>query len=248
MPAFSTHHLFAEEMMETIRKSVKGVNLDERAVIYGTQGPDYLFFHRILPTMKGESLNSVGSAMHKCDPARLFEAMAEYVKTENDYNRDTLLSYLCGFICHYALDRRVHPFVYWAVDDMKKKEGIKYHSFIIHNREEFNMDMIFLREKRNITNALTFSTQAFLSDDENLIDEMAKVSRFTCSCVLRKNIGKERFAEAYRDFRYMQGLINSGKKWHITLLRALQFPFKHFIGPVLRLLCLRRSPTKNMTI
>ena len=43
MPAFSTHYIFSDEMMETIRQRAKGVNIDERAVIYGTQGPDFCF-------------------------------------------------------------------------------------------------------------------------------------------------------------------------------------------------------------
>lgn len=245
MPAFSTHHLFAEEMMETIKKSVRGVKLDERAVIYGTQGPDFLFFHRILPTMPGKSLTGVGSRIHRADPAKLFKAMADYINDGKNYDRDTVISYFCGFICHYALDRSVHPFVYWAMEDIKEKENITYHPFVLHNRIEFDMDMIFLREKRNITNALNFSTKSFLSGDEILLNEMARASCAAFSSVLEESLNKDKFYEAFSDFRYMQGVINSGKKWHISLLKAIQFPFKHFIGPGLTAMMLSEKPDEK---
>lgn len=231
MPAFSTHYIFSDEMMDTIRQRAKGVNIDERAVIYGTQGPDFLFFHRILPTMPGKSLMGTGSAIHRSDPARLFAAMAEFLTNGRNYDRDMVISYFCGFICHYALDRSVHPFVYWAMEDIKGKEHITYHPFVLHNRIEFNIDMILLREKRNIDNALKFSTKDLLSGDERLISNMARGASYAFSVTLKTQCDREKFCQAFCDFRYMQGIINSSNKKRNEFLRIVQLPLYPVIGP-----------------
>ena len=231
MPAFSTHYIFSDEMMDTIRQRSEGVNIDESAVIYGTQGPDFLFFHRILPTMPGKSLMGTGSAVHRSDPAKLFGAMAEYLINGRNYDRDTVISYFCGFICHYALDRSVHPFVYWAMEDIKQKEHITYHPFVLHNRIEFSIDMIFLKGKRNIENALEFSTKTLLSDDGELIKNMARAAAYAFSVTLKTPCSEKKFEQAFRDFRYMQGVINSGSKRRNDFLKAIQFPLYPVIGP-----------------
>lgn len=242
MPAFSTHYIFSDEMMDTIRQRAEGVNIDERAVIYGTQGPDFLFFHRILPTMPGKSLMGTGSAVHRSDPAKLFGAMAEYLINGRDYDRDEVISYFCGFICHYALDRSVHPFVYWAMEDIKEKEHITYHPFVLHNRIEFSIDMILLKEKRNIENALRFSTKSLLSDDGELIKNMARGAAYAFSVTLKTQCSEEKFEQAFRDFRYMQGLINSGSKKRNDILRTVQLPLYRFIGPGISAMMLQEGP------
>ena len=105
MPAFSTHYLFARELMEQIEAMTPETRLDPDAVYYGTQGPDVLFFHRILPTMPGKSCNPAGSRMHRANPNVLFEAMLRYAQALPEAGRDQALSYIYGFLCHYALDR-----------------------------------------------------------------------------------------------------------------------------------------------
>lgn len=231
MPAFSTHYIFSDEMMDTIRQRAKGVKVDERAVIYGTQGPDFLFFHRLLPNMPGKSLMGTGSAIHRSDPAKLFAAMAEYLINGKNYDRDCVISYFCGFICHYALDRSVHPFVYWAMEDIKKREHITYHPFVLHNRIEFNIDMLLLKEKKNIENTLKFSTKALLSDNPELIENMARAASFAFSVTLKLSCDEKKFEQAFRDFRYMQGIINSGNKKRNDFLKAVQLPLYPVIGP-----------------
>lgn len=48
MPAFSTHYIFAKELMERLKGTVD-FTVCENAVYIGAQGPDIFFFHRALP-------------------------------------------------------------------------------------------------------------------------------------------------------------------------------------------------------
>ena len=54
MPAFSTHYLFARELMEQIEAMTPETRLDPDAVYYGTQGPDVLFFIGFCPRCRGK--------------------------------------------------------------------------------------------------------------------------------------------------------------------------------------------------
>ena len=121
-----------------------------------------------------------------------------------------MISYFCGFICHYALDRSVHPFVYWAMEDIKKREHITYHPFVLHNRIEFNIDMILLKEKRNIENTLKFSTKTLLSDDPELIENMARAAAYAFSVTLKSKCSEGKFQQAFRDFSLYAG---NNKQW-----------------------------------
>ncbi|MCR4924919.1 MAG: hypothetical protein K5917_01375, partial [Clostridiales bacterium] len=89
MPAFSTHWLFAKELLPKIKELDEFFEINENALFFGTQGGDVFFFHRILPTMKGKSLNPIGSKIHKSKPSDLFNAMAEYLKNE-DCDKNTV--------------------------------------------------------------------------------------------------------------------------------------------------------------
>lgn len=51
---FSTHYLFARELMEQIEAMTPETRLDPDAVYYGTQGPDVLFFIGFCPRCRGK--------------------------------------------------------------------------------------------------------------------------------------------------------------------------------------------------
>ena len=58
MPAFSTHYIFAEEVMADLRRIAKenGFSLCENAVYIGSQGPDIFFFRSVFPFCQGNAL------------------------------------------------------------------------------------------------------------------------------------------------------------------------------------------------
>lgn len=91
MPAYSTHYLFAYELMEKIKSNVDFA-LDKQAVYIGTQGPDIFYDHRILPWMCGKSLRKVGSVLHRAKPSVQFDALRDYV---NQYPDDDIAKILC---------------------------------------------------------------------------------------------------------------------------------------------------------
>ena len=106
MPAFSTHYLFAKDIMEILR-SEADFPLNEDAVFIGAQGPDIFFFHRALPWQKGKTLRKAGSAMHRARCGEILDRFMAYCASAGDNN--IAKSYVYGFLLHYSLDRICHP-------------------------------------------------------------------------------------------------------------------------------------------
>ena len=105
MPSYSTHCIFARELLPQLYSYV------DFALMVGTQGPDIFFFHRAFPWMPGKSMRKIGSALHRSKPADILEAMRYYCSKLSG-QKDIAKSYVNGFIMHYALDRLCHPYVY----------------------------------------------------------------------------------------------------------------------------------------
>lgn len=152
MPAVCAHYIFARELVPELLKIDVIEDLDSTALYLGAQGPDFLYFSRRAPWMVGKRLHKLGSRLHKINPDLIFDSMRRYVKlfVKNDAERDTALSYIYGFLCHYALDRAAHPYVLSAMDRIYEEEKITYDKRILHSRIETNLDTILLIKKLNI--------------------------------------------------------------------------------------------------
>lgn len=210
MPAYSSHYIFAKELMDVLRQRAGG-ELCEDAVYFGTQGPDIFFFHRILPTMPGHSCRKIGSAMHRAKPSALFDAMARYVR---DSQRDIIaLSYAYGFLCHYALDRVVHPYVYGVQSRLTGRYSM-LKGFTVHNTIEFSLDNVLLNEKLGQAEPWLFDTAATVSRDENVIERISELLNFVIPQATGCAITKGQISQAMRDTRKMQKSTNdrTGRK------------------------------------
>jgi hypothetical protein len=112
MPNVWTHLLFAEELARiaglNIAKSPEPV---KRIYRFGSQGPDFLFYHRFLPWQGDSGMRKLGGAMHKfsCGPFMmdLFGAVRGLPVESPE------AVYALGFLTHHLLDRRAHPYVFY---------------------------------------------------------------------------------------------------------------------------------------
>lgn len=210
MPANAAHYLFAKKLVPELEQFYPA--LDTRALYYGTQGPDVLFFHRVLPWMPGKSLHRCGSLLHKIDPAVTFQVLADYLKNSPSYP-EIARSYIYGFILHYCLDRRAHVYINATVQAIMAKEGIRYSASIIHNRIETNLDTILIRDMLNMDGNLFHPWENF-SDDPAVLEGIADILVFLLKQALHQETTREQMIFALKDTSKMLRLLTdaSGKK------------------------------------
>ena len=79
--------------------------------------------------------------MHRSDTDKFLINMVDYVKKNLD--KETY-SFLVGFICHYALDVKIHPYVYYHVGVYKKDDPKTHHLRGLHLKFERSIDALMI--------------------------------------------------------------------------------------------------------
>ncbi len=206
MPAFSTHYIFATEMMDKLRQKAD-FKLNENAVLIGTQGPDIFFFHRVFPWQVGKSLRKVGSLLHRAKSGDMVDSFYNYCSSLTD-NLDSSVakSYVYGFILHYALDRNCHPYIFKLQDEITNlHKGENPHN--AHNTIEFAFDSLLIKEKLKIENPLSFNTASTLNFSVYEKQQIAKTLA-SCSNTITAKMTANDIETAIDDLKYAQQMIN----------------------------------------
>lgn len=138
MPAAITHYYQALRVWNSCDRKIPLKSMD--AFLWGAQGPDFLYYHRLLQPWNN-NIRAIGGRLHHEKPSRLLSAMRDF---QSGKGNEITESYLFGFLCHYSLDRTAHPFVYWDVKSLRKLYPGRGDSFL-HNHVESVLDGIVLR-------------------------------------------------------------------------------------------------------
>lgn len=197
MPAFCTHYLFFEDSKEFMC-SLADFPLNEKVCALGSQGADIFFFHKIYSPL--HSKRKIGSALHRAKPEDIFNAFAEYVRKNPD---PTAKSYIYGFILHYALDRRCHPYVY-ALEKEITDSDKKIHHFSAHNKVEMGLDAYMLYQKSGTEYPYLFDSSKTIELNDREKDSVAKVLCYMIKKVLKKRISRSAVKRAINDTVRMQ--------------------------------------------
>lgn len=201
MPSYSTHCIFARELLPHIY-TTSDFDLNEGAVMVGTQGPDIFFFHRVFPWMPGKPLRKIGSLLHRAKPADIIENMRIYCNTVSA-DKNTAKSYVYGFIMHYALDRRCHPYVYSMQNKIVEKNPLT-NPHTAHNTIEFSMDTYLLNKRYGIAEPVLFDTACTVCEDEKVLAEIGRLYAYVVPRVLGIKISETTAATAVKDMKRVQ--------------------------------------------
>ncbi len=172
MPSAITHYLCGQRVLEKLKERELVKVIDENAFAWGCQGPDFLFCHRFLPWMRGESIARYGSLIHRTDPNKVLSSMISYIKEKKELRSS---SYFLGFVCHYSLDSVAHPYVDFLGDKMEK-ENVKIEKGSGHVIVESTLDTVFLRYEKEIIPSEVKLQSYFPKDNEvqKIIADMYK--------------------------------------------------------------------------
>lgn len=147
MPAFLTHMVFGEDVCAMLPGELQSIVLYHRAAFHwGLVGPDLLYFSKAL--LGGSPLPQIGSRLHQDRPERIFALMSDYILMQkNKPDFPVLVSYLCGFVCHYRLDSTAHPYIHAFA---RRYEGFSFDRTRggAHHRVEADIDTKVYRLRR----------------------------------------------------------------------------------------------------
>lgn len=112
MPAVYAHRRFGGEVLAVCENRTARAAIQRFPALYqiGLQGPDLLFYYNPLGS---NQYKDAGNAMHDAPAAPFFEAAARQVNGLPQ--GQAVLSYLLGFVCHFALDSECHSYVEYEI-------------------------------------------------------------------------------------------------------------------------------------
>lgn len=112
MADFTTHHIMGQQTLAALDEKIAcKIESQLGAFCWGLQGPDLLYFHRAV--LIGSKLPAYGRRIHGEKTSDLFNFLAnDIISHRKCLDFDILLAYYYGFCCHYALDSKIHPYVF----------------------------------------------------------------------------------------------------------------------------------------
>ena len=143
-----THAYFANDLYNKLDKMTKEKlkEYKENLKTY-SQGHDLFMFTFNILNLKQKN---IASYMHKNDTREFFKNLVIYIKDNNLQDNYEVMSFLYGFICHYALDSTVHPYVTYKTGLFKKNDKNTYKYNSKHSDLETYVDAYMINKNENI--------------------------------------------------------------------------------------------------
>lgn len=147
MPTTYAHYRFGDKAIETFPSKYQEIIKSYRDEFnYGVHGPDIFFYY---DCMHHNEVNKYGTWLHEhVEFRKVVEHFRELYRKHD--NKDAAMSYLLGFLCHFALDSYCHGYI----DHKAETVGPS------HGRIESQLDRYFLIKdgfdplKKSVTSSL----------------------------------------------------------------------------------------------
>ena len=145
MPGFTTHYLFGVKAYNDLPNNYLKHVISKYRWLYqiGLQGPDIFFYN--IPILRHRDYRNVGSHMHEYHVNLFFRnCLNEIAAISSKQQREQAVSYMAGFLCHYAADSICHPYVYGRIQYETDGKGSRFHG--LHAELENDIDTLLLRK------------------------------------------------------------------------------------------------------
>ncbi|ATW25720.1 zinc dependent phospholipase C family protein [Candidatus Formimonas warabiya] len=146
MPSLITHYLCGEKAAQLLENTPGETVIKEHRALFnlGTQGPDIFFYHRVWPWTKSQGVEKIGHRMHEYQVGDFFSQAINYIINQRDGERNRLTAYLCGYLCHYALDLYTHPYIFFKSGFIRPGELSTAKYTCYHRIFETALDLLML--------------------------------------------------------------------------------------------------------
>jgi hypothetical protein len=229
MPAILTHDFFGRDAYPEVAAQFGFESLDEfDAFLLGNQGPDPLFY--LVADPFADERNRVGLLMHCARPAKLLCSLRDALSMLSHSERRVGEAYAAGFVCHYLLDRLVHPLVYASefeicdagVEGLDRSDASEVHAEI-----ERELDEMVLFSKTGKTVSRYRPYREVLSASDETLATVDKLFFYMGLWTYSRTLDRDCFSRAVRSFRRMQRLFFSPRMGKARVLASIERTLGH---------------------
>ena len=171
MPATVAHAFFAKDVFDILPLEIsKNINL-RRCKMFA-QSVDSLYFYNLFSIFPGKDIRKFGSYFHTHKSQEFFLNLLQYIRDNNIYDND-VYSFLVGYICHYALDSTLHPYIYYKSGVFNKNKPSTYKYNNVHTFMENFIDNDMIRRRTDV-NPYKFDIARFCFDIREFSNDLDK--------------------------------------------------------------------------
>ena len=195
MPSTLTHYIFNKKII----KDEKYADI----FLLGGQGADVFFFYgyNIVKRKNIKEIRQIGANIHQINPDKLYMSMLSYAFSKNGEEKEILINYIRGFMYHYALDRLIHPYVFYNTGFPYTNKKYNYY----HGKFESILDTLLAKE-----NDCNISTRKSIKTKKHHVKICSEMISTVVNDYFNINLLKENsFYNAYKDFRFVRLIIDS---------------------------------------
>lgn len=205
MPNIITHKIFAEEAYATLKgQGIKEIIAKNEPLFYiGSNGPDFLFFYHALPwdAYKSHYLNHLGSRMHMTHSNDFYAKAIACIRQQSDPKvRENMLIYLLGHLCHWALDKTTHPYIFYRTGNGKGSSASAHHRF------ESMIDTMMLRTYKGV-DISEYQSYAICSFDDAMLKAIARMYVPIAKAIYHTDVKVHDLREALISWKRIQRLL-----------------------------------------
>lgn len=220
MPNIITHKIFAEEVLKQIKKKDVHSMIEKYPQIFyiGSNGPDFLFFSHVKPweTYKSHALNRLGSKMHSQHINAFYQTAIECVQSQKDEHIKELMSvYLFGHLCHWALDKTTHPYIFYRTGNCK---GV---SSGYHHRFESMMDTMML-DKFYHMSIKEFESYKICEYDEDILKAIARIYVPVAKKVYHQDVKVHDLRKTLDSWKDVQKMLHDPTNIKYSIVKAVE--------------------------
>ena len=226
MPNIITHKIFGEEVIALLEKSsdlhkqeiLRMIRRHEHLFYIGTNGPDFLFFHNAKPwqVMKSHQIAKIGSVLHREQVNDFYEGALQAIRSQQDETiKERMIVYFMGHLCHWALDKTTHPYIFYRTGNCKGKSASMHHRF------ESMMDAMMLKRYHQTT-VRHYPQYEITTYDEKMLQAIARVYVPATKAALRIDLKVYDIRKALDDWYDVQKLLYLPSERAMTLLQQFE--------------------------
>ena len=178
MPATVTHAYFANDLYDILPIGLKKLLIDDKLKLrMFAQSTDPLLFYNLL-VKKDKKIRDFQSYFHTNKSQEFFINLINYIKYNQYYQNKDVMAFLYGFISHYILDAKLHPFIIYKSGFYNKDDINTYKYRNKHEYMENFIDNYMIKQKENIT-PYNFKFYDFCFDLTPFSKELEEVINYT---------------------------------------------------------------------
>lgn len=209
MADFIAHHLFGQKALSVFPAPAQRMAAQHPSCFHwGCQGPDPFFYRKLL---FGSPLHALGNRIHSEKTAEWFSALAAGVQCLTGAAHTIAQAYFYGFLCHYALDSEIHPYVYCRQQQICQANA-KLSASAVHCQIEGDIDMaLYERRYQEPVTEFDLKTPYTLNAEEKAV--ISSLLHAAILHVYKEDVSTVDCRKAFDEMLFWESYLYSEHRW-----------------------------------